>query len=71
MAALEPVYECLPGWQSSTFGISDIRRTAARARDYLDFPGKTSGVEVGCISTGPERNQTIVKPGSHFARLFA
>ena len=70
MAALEPVYECLPGWQSSTFGISSYSELPARARDYLDFLEKTSGVEVGCISTGPERNQTIVKPNSHFARLF-
>src|ERR1039458_9935247 len=71
MAALEPVYECLPGWQSSTFGISSYSELPARARDYLDFLEKQSGVEVGCISTGPERNQTIVKPNSHFARLFA
>jgi len=71
MAALEPVYECLPGWQSSTFGISSYGELPARARDYLDFLENKSGVEVGCISTGPERNQTIVKPGSHFARLFA
>jgi adenylosuccinate synthase len=71
MAALEPVYECLPGWQSSTFGISTYSELPARARDYLDFLENKSGVEIGCISTGPERNQTIVKPGSYFARLFA
>jgi adenylosuccinate synthase len=70
MAALEPVYECLPGWRSSTFGISSYDELPARARDYVDFLENKSGVEVGCISTGPERNQTIVKPGSHFARLF-
>lgn len=70
MAALEPVYECLPGWQVPTFGVSTYSGLPARARDYLDFLEKQSGVEVGCISTGPERNQTIVKPGSHFARLF-
>ncbi|MGA2580041.1 MAG: adenylosuccinate synthase, partial [Bryobacteraceae bacterium] len=71
MAALEPVYECLPGWQNSTFGISSYGELPARARAYLDFLENKSGVEVGCISTGPERNQTIVKPGSHFARVFA
>jgi adenylosuccinate synthase len=70
MDALEPVYECLPGWRSSTFGISSYGELPARARDYLDFLENKSGVEVGCISTGPERNQTMVKPGSHFARLF-
>lgn len=71
MASLEPVYECLPGWQVSTFGVSSYADLPARARGYLEFLEKQSGVEVGCISTGPERNQTIVKPGSHFARLFA
>ena len=70
VAALEPVYECVPGWQCSTFGISSYSELPARARDYIEFLEKHSGVEVGCISTGPERNQTIVRPGSHFARLF-
>ncbi len=70
MSALEPVYECLPGWQVPTFGISSYSELPARARDYVEFLEKHSGVEVGCISTGPERNQTIVKAGSPFARLF-
>jgi len=71
MAALEPVYECLPGWSSSTFGISTYSELPAAAHAYLDFLQEKSGVEIGCISTGPERNQTIVKPGSHFAKLFS
>ena len=70
METLEPVYECLPGWRVSTFGISSYSELPPLARGYLDFIEKQSGVEVGCISTGPERNQTIVRPGSHFARLF-
>jgi len=70
MAALQPVYECLPGWRVSTFGISSYSELPPLARGYLEFLEKQSGVEVGCISTGPERNQTMVKPGSHFASLF-
>jgi adenylosuccinate synthase len=70
LAALEPVYECLPGWQSSTFGVSTYGELPARARDYIEFLEKHSGVEVGCISTGPERNQTIVKAGSRFTGLL-
>ena len=70
LAALEPVYECLPGWQVSTFGVSSYDNLPAQARDYLQFLEEQSGVEVGCVSTGPERNQTIVKAGSRFARLF-
>jgi adenylosuccinate synthase len=68
---LEPVYECVPGWRSSTFGISSYDELPARAKDYLAFLENRTGVEVGCISTGPERNQTIVRSGSRFSKLFA
>jgi len=61
----------LPGWCSSTFGISSYDELPARAKDYLAFLESRTGVEAGCISTGPERNQTIVRAGSRFARLFA
>jgi adenylosuccinate synthase len=69
IAALEPVYECRPGWRSSTFGISDYDDLPVKARDYLTYLEQQTGVEVGCISTGPERNQTIVRSGSRFAAL--
>jgi len=67
---IEPVYECLPGWSSSTFGISSYDELPGKAKDYLNFLERRSGVEVGCISTGPERNQTIVRPGSRFEKLI-
>ena len=66
---IEPVYECLPGWGTSTFGISSYDQLPAKAKDYLAFLEERTGVEVGCISTGPERNQTMVRPGSRFAKL--
>jgi len=66
---LEPVYERVPGWRTATFGISSYQDLPARARDYLAFLESRTGVEVGCISTGPERNQTIVRPGSRFEKL--
>ncbi|MDE3168444.1 MAG: adenylosuccinate synthase, partial [Acidobacteriota bacterium] len=66
---LEPVYESLPGWKSSTFGIACFDELQARAKDYLAFLEERTGVEVGCISTGPERNQTMVRPGSRFEKL--
>jgi adenylosuccinate synthase len=71
VAALKPVYECLPGWRVSTFGVSSYDDLPAAAREYLQFLARHTGVEVGCISTGPERTQTIVKSGSRFARLLA
>ena len=41
----------------------------AKAKDYIAFLESRMGVEIGCISTGPERNQTIVRSRSKFARL--
>jgi len=69
VAKIEPIYECLPGWRSSTFGISSYDQLPENARRYLDFLEAHTGVEVGAISTGPERNQTIVRPGSKFEKL--
>jgi len=69
IAALQPVYECRPGWQSSTFGISSYEELPLKAREYLAFLEERTGVEVGCISTGPERNQTIVRSGSRLQEL--
>ena len=68
---VEPVFECVPGWKTSTFGISSYDELPGKAKDYLAFLENRAGIEVGCISTGPERNQTIVRPGSRFAKLVA
>jgi adenylosuccinate synthase len=70
LEALRPVYECLPGWQVSTAGISRYEDLPSRARDYLKYLETRTGVEIGCISTGPERNHTILKPASRFEQLF-
>jgi adenylosuccinate synthase len=70
MARVEPVYECLPGWKSKTFGITSFDSLPAKARDYLAFLEDRTGVEVGSVSTGPERNQTIVRQGSKLEKLM-
>ena len=67
---IEPVYECVPGWNTSTFGISSYDELPAKAKEYLAFLESRTGVEMGCISTGPERNQTIVRPGSRLEKLI-
>jgi adenylosuccinate synthase len=69
VAKIEAVYECVDGWQTETFGISNYDQLPAKAKAYLDYLEAQTGVEVGCISTGPERNQTIVRAGSKFERL--
>jgi adenylosuccinate synthase len=69
LAKISPVYTTLPGWKTSTKGISDWNKLPTAARAYLDFIQAESGVEAGCISTGPERNETIRRPGSRFEAL--
>jgi adenylosuccinate synthase len=70
MARIVPVYETLPGWQCSTKGVTDLAAMPAKAMDYLKFLEARTGVEVGCVSNGPERNETIVVPGSRLAGLL-
>jgi adenylosuccinate synthase len=56
---LEPVYTRLPGWQTSTLGITEYQKLPAKAREYLAFVERESGARIGMISTGPGREQTI------------
>jgi adenylosuccinate synthase len=70
IARVEPVYESLPGWSEPTAGITDYGKLPANAKAYLDFLSERSGVEVGCVSTGPERTQTLVVNGSRLGQLF-
>ncbi len=57
---IEPVYETLQGWRSETLGITEFDKLPAKAREYVGFLSNAIGVEIGLISTGPERDQTII-----------
>ena len=57
---VEPVYETLPGWKSSTLGMTEMSSLPTNARRYVDFLSQQIGVEIGLVSTGPERSQTII-----------
>ena len=65
---VEPVYETLPGWKSSTEGVTELDDLPAAARDYVEFISGRIGVPVGLVSTGPERGQTILVRDSALAR---
>ena len=62
LEAIKPVYTKFKGWQQSTEGITDYDRLPQAARDYLRFQEGESGARIGMISTGPERDQTIILP---------
>ncbi|MCX6610253.1 MAG: adenylosuccinate synthase [Acidobacteria bacterium] len=70
VARIVPIYEILPGWKTPTKGITSLDQIPAKAMDYLRFLETKTGVEVGCVSNGPERNETIIVPGSKLAALL-
>ena len=58
---LEAIYEELPGWTESTFGVRDYDRLPANAQRYLERLSEVCGVPIDMISTGPDRDETIVR----------
>jgi adenylosuccinate synthase len=57
---MTPVYEEMPGWTESTLGIRDVEKLPENARNYIARIEKVTGAPIDIISTGPERNETIV-----------
>jgi len=63
-----PIYTTLPGWEAPTYGIREGARLPQNAIDYMRFISDFLQVEIGMISTGPERDATIIQPGTLLAR---
>jgi adenylosuccinate synthase len=59
-AGIEPVYEELPGWRESTVGLTEYEALPANARRYLERLEALVKVPIDMISTGPDREQTIL-----------
>jgi adenylosuccinate synthase len=57
---IKPLYESVPGWSESTLGIQRYDDLPANARDYLKRIEETVGAPIDIISTGPDREETIV-----------
>jgi len=56
---IECIYEKMPGWRTSTAGITRFEKLPKVAREYLAFIEKQSGARIGVVSTGPGREETI------------
>ena len=56
----EPIYQIFEGWNTKTYGETNISNLPKKLVDYLTFIESQSGVKIKYISTGPERNQTIL-----------
>ena len=58
--AAKPIYETMPGWSDSTFGTTSLDEMPLAAKDYLQRLGELVGAPIDIVSTGPDREQTIV-----------
>nr|WP_298413550.1 adenylosuccinate synthase [uncultured Halomonas sp.] len=58
--AVEPIYQDLPGWHDSTLGIKRLEALPDNARAYISFLEEQTGTPIDIVSTGPDRNETIV-----------
>ncbi|MGH9704220.1 MAG: adenylosuccinate synthase, partial [Candidatus Acidiferrales bacterium] len=64
LAQITPEYRAIPGWRSATTSAREAGDLPRKASDYLKFISDELQVEIGMISTGPEREATIISPGS-------
>ncbi|MEE8201490.1 MAG: adenylosuccinate synthetase, partial [Candidatus Acidoferrales bacterium] len=69
LQCVQAEYVVRPGWQAPTRGLAAYKELPERARDYLKFVADQVGVEIGMVSTGPQRQETILPPDSRLAPL--
>ena len=62
LESIKPLYTTLKGWTQSTEGITSFDQLPAAAQEYLRFQERESGAKIGMISTGPDREQTMLMP---------
>ncbi|AJC17465.1 adenylosuccinate synthase [Pandoraea sputorum] len=60
VARCEPVYEDFPGWTQSTVGVTSWDQLPAQAQNYLKRIEEVSGIPIDMVSTGPDRDETIL-----------
>ncbi len=61
LSGCSPIYEELPGWSESTFGVKRYEDLPLNARNYLKRIEEVTGAPIDIISTGPDREETIVQ----------
>ena len=59
-AKCEPIYEEVPGWMAKTLGVTEFAKLPQAAQDYVNRLRDDVGVEFAIISTGPDRDETII-----------
>ena len=71
LGQVEPVYKTFPGWKKPTAGLTAYDQLPGNARSYLDALSEIVDCEIAVVSTGPDRVETILVPGTDGAALFA
>jgi adenylosuccinate synthase len=56
-----PVYQEFTGWKQTLSNVQNEENLPEPFKNYIDFIEKETGVHISIISTGPDRNQTIVR----------
>ncbi|MEZ5316573.1 MAG: adenylosuccinate synthase [Vicinamibacterales bacterium] len=69
LAVCEPVYETVPGWSRPTLGVTNYDELPDEARAYIARLETVCGVPCSIVSTGSERDHTIIREGSLATRL--
>ncbi|MFP5276816.1 MAG: adenylosuccinate synthase [Acidobacteriota bacterium] len=69
LESIKPRYTRLKGWRQSTEGITAFDKLPQAAQEYLRFQERESGARIGMVSTGPDRDQTMLLPD--FAQALA
>jgi adenylosuccinate synthase len=62
LESIKPQYTTMKGWRESTEGITEFEKLPLAAREYLRFQERECGARIGMVSTGPDRDQTMVLP---------
>jgi adenylosuccinate synthase len=60
VARAKPILEEMPGWSESTVGVTDFDKLPVNAQRYLKRLAEVCGVPIDMVSTGPDRNETIM-----------
>ena len=71
MEAIKPVFERLPGWQTKTQGVAQMDKLAEGGAELFEvFGGADRRGDRISVSNGPERNETMIIPGSKLEKLL-
>ena len=60
LAQVEPVYETFEGWKQDISGIREYDKLPAKTKTYLERMAEVTGIGLGIVSVGPNRDQTII-----------